>query len=79
MSHTNIISVSDFKAHCLDYLTKMSSNNSDIIITKRGKPFARVEPIKEKKSGFIYGKMEGRLSVKGDIFEPIDVDWEENL
>ena len=79
MSHTNIISVSDFKAHCLDYLTQMSSNNSEIIITKRGKPFAKVKPINEKKPGFIHGKMEGKLSVKGDIFEPINVDWEENL
>lgn len=79
MNQNNIVSVSDFKAHCLDYLTKMSNNNSDIIITKRGKPFAKIEPIQEKKTGFIYGKMKGQISVKGDIFESIDVDWKENL
>jgi prevent-host-death family protein len=79
MSQTNIISVSDFKAHCLDYLTQMNNNNSDIIITKRGKPFAKVEPIIEKKTGFFYGKMKNKITLKGDIIEPIDVDWEENL
>jgi hypothetical protein len=34
------------------------------------------KPQTQKNIGFIYGKMEGKLSVRGDIFEPIDVEWE---
>jgi antitoxin (DNA-binding transcriptional repressor) of toxin-antitoxin stability system len=37
-----------------------------IIVTKRGKPIARVMPIRVKSRGLI-GSMKGKIKIKGDI------------
>lgn len=59
------ISASKFKEQCLALLDDLDSEG--LVITKRGKPVARVIPIKAACADLI-GSMKGRIVVKGDIF-----------
>jgi prevent-host-death family protein len=44
------ISASSFKARCLALLDEVAANGSSFVITKRGKPVARVTPIEPPES-----------------------------
>jgi len=59
------ISASKFKEQCLSLLDRVDEDG--IVITKRGKPVAKLIPIRTESSALI-GKLKGRLKVKGDVF-----------
>jgi len=58
------INASAFKERCLALLDNLSPEG--IVITKRGKPVARVIPISADSSSLI-GSLKGRVKIKGDI------------
>jgi len=41
------------------------------VITKRGKPVAKLVPITRKDKDDIYGYMAGKIAIKGDVVGPI--------
>ncbi len=53
-----------FKEQCLAVLDSVDAEG--IIITKHGKPVAKLVPI-EAESGAMIGKLRGRIRIKGDI------------
>jgi antitoxin (DNA-binding transcriptional repressor) of toxin-antitoxin stability system len=58
------INASKFKEQCLSLLDDLGAEG--IVITKRGKPVAKVIPIGSGCAALI-GSMKGRLNIKGDI------------
>ena len=46
----NEIAVTEFKAHCLRLLEAVSRTGAELIITKRGRPFARVSAARKPRS-----------------------------
>jgi prevent-host-death family protein len=58
------IKISDFKQHCLSLLEKLEPEG--LLITKHGKPLARVIPFEQECASLI-GALKGKLRVKGDI------------
>ncbi len=44
------ISASDFKARCLALLDEVAETKETLVVTKRGKPVARVVPVDEPRS-----------------------------
>ena len=77
MSTCSTVSVSNFKAHCLEYIDNLSREHCEYIVTKRNKPVAKLVPLTEEP--FYFGQFKGTVTVKGDIMAPIDVDWEADL
>ncbi len=69
------IAAGEFKAKCLALLDEVQRQRKEILITKRGKPVAKVVPIDERPASFI-GSMKGTMEIVGDIVSPIDVHWE---
>jgi prevent-host-death family protein len=59
------IPASEFKSRCLKILDELSGEG--VVITKRGKPIARVTPLKKKTGKDFYGCMAGKIAIKGDI------------
>jgi len=59
------ISASKFKAQCLSLLDQV--DDQGIVITKHGKPVAKLVRIESSSSNLI-GALEGKLKIKGDIF-----------
>lgn len=59
------LSASEFKAKCLKILDNLGPRG--MIVTKRGRPVARVTPVRTGALAGFYGCMKGKLTVKGDI------------
>ncbi len=70
---TQTISVTEFKAKCLSIFDHLDSNG--IIVEKRGKPVARVIPIRPTDNTELIGSMKGKIKVKGDIFST-GIKWD---
>jgi prevent-host-death family protein len=61
-----------FKVHCLKVMDEVQSKREAVLITKRGKPVAKLVPVEKEKDdifGFMKGK--GQIEIKGDIVSPI--------
>jgi len=58
------ISASKFKERCLALLDNLDKDG--IVVTKRGKPVARVTPIGSDCARLI-GSMKGKIEIRGDI------------
>jgi prevent-host-death family protein len=64
----------EFKARCLKLMDEVRATRRPIVITKRGKPVAKLVPVEEERPS-LYGRLKGTVTIHGDIFSPIDVDW----
>jgi prevent-host-death family protein len=64
----------EFKAKCLKLLEEVAEKHEPLIVTKRGKPLAKVVPIRENKT--LFGAMKGSGVILGDIISPLDVEWD---
>ncbi len=65
-----------FKAQCLQLIDLVKEKRSEIIITKRGKPTARLVPMDDSKPVRLFGYLKGSVTVVGDITRPIDEPWD---
>jgi prevent-host-death family protein len=68
------IAAGEFKAKCLHLLDEVAQKRAPLIITKRGKPVAKLVPIDDKPVDPV-GCMAGTIQIIGDIISPIDVEW----
>lgn len=69
------VSAADFKANCLRLMDEVAQRRTSLVITKRGKPVAKLVPADEKPID-IFGRMAGTVKICGDIISPIeDLDW----
>jgi len=69
------IAAGEFKAKCLKLLDEVQRQRRPIVITKRGKPVARLVPVEDHATSVI-GRMKGTMEIIGDIVSPVDVEWE---
>jgi antitoxin (DNA-binding transcriptional repressor) of toxin-antitoxin stability system len=69
------ISVTEFKAKCLRLLDDVEKNGDQIVITKRGRPLARVERMVAEKPR-LKGTWKDTARILGDIVYFTDDPWE---
>lgn len=67
----NTIAAGEFKAKCLHLLDEVAETRAPLVITKRGKPVAKLVPIDNERVD-IYGCMAGTGRILGDIVGPLD-------
>jgi prevent-host-death family protein len=67
---TKTIPAGTFKARCLAIMDEVASKRESVIITKRGKPVAKLVPV-EKQKDEIFGFLKGKVTVLGDVVSPI--------
>ncbi len=65
-----------FKAKCLSIIDDLHANGGELIITKRGKPMAKLIPVAAEKPESIFGALRGLATIQGDIVSPIVEPWE---
>ncbi len=66
------IPAGQFKARCLAIMDEVQAKHQAVVITKRGKPVAKLVPVEKEKDdifGFMKGK--GTVEIKGDIISPV--------
>lgn len=66
------IGAAQFKQQCLAILDRLSPDG--VVITKHGRPIAKVIPIKADSAALI-GSLKGKLKVKGNILST-GVRWD---
>jgi len=71
------IPATKFKAQCLELMDRVAERSESYVITKRGKPVAKLVPVKRKAKDSIFGWMYSVGSIQGDIVNPVisSEDW----
>ena len=59
-----------FKSQCLSLMDKVQRTRQPLVITKRGKPVAKLVPMIEDEDGW-FGRLAGEMEIVGDIESPI--------
>ena len=67
------VTITEFKAKCLGLLEEVRSTGVELVISKHGKPIARVIP---ENSGQPWMKLRHRGRFDGDAFEPVIAEEE---
>lgn len=60
-----------FKARCLKVMDEVQSTREPVIITKKGRPVAKLVPAAAPPFDFL-GKLSGVMRIVGDITQPIE-------
>jgi prevent-host-death family protein len=58
-----------FKTKCLAIMDEVQSKRETVVITKRGKPVAKLVPVEDQPDA-IFGFLEGKGEIVGDIVSP---------
>lgn len=71
------ISVSEFKAKCLDIIREVQEENVSYTITKHRKVVAQVNPLTPPDTN--ENPLKDAILFMGDVVSPIDVEWEADM
>ena len=82
---TRTIKASEFKAKCLKLMDEVAASGEEIVITKNGKPVAKLTPCKpaaeeiprQDRPKSPFGLNRGMYEIIGDLDDAFDdVDWD---
>ena len=72
-----IVSASSFKATCLKILDDVAERGTEVLITKRGRPVARLVPVDRLPPRSILGALAGMGQDVGDIVSST-LEWSDD-
>jgi len=74
------VNATEFKAKCLKLMDQVQKTHEPVVITKRGKPVAKLVPLEPEEPQSWFGYMADTIKITGDILSPIEgEDWEAAL
>jgi prevent-host-death family protein len=67
-----------FKTHCLAVLDDVKTKREEVLVTKNGKPYAKMVPLDEQEENPLAVFRFGQGRIVGDIVAPVDAleDWD---
>ena len=68
----------EFKAKCLGLMDHVRETGAEYIVTKHGKPVAKLVPYTEPRPKSFFGFMKGTVLRYERPFDPIDDEWDIN-
>ncbi len=73
-----IMAAGSFKVHCLAVMDQVQAKRESIVITKHGKPVAKLVPA-DQNTDDIYNFLAGKGAIVGDVVSPAisDEEWGE--
>ena len=73
----NTISSSYFKTHCLKLLDNVSNYKNTIIVTKRGKAVAKIEPVAPlSEDKLLFNSLSSKATINTDLLEVEHDKWD---
>ena len=60
-----------FKARCLRVMEEVRSTREPVVITKKGRPVAKLVPTDDVSDDFL-GKLSGVMKIVGDVTQPVE-------
>ncbi len=64
-----------FKAKCLKLMDHVQQTHGTIVITKFGKPVAKLVPVEAEPKKAIFGFLKDSVVIKGNIIAPLGEKW----
>ena len=71
------VTAANFRSNCFKILDEVDKQHKEVVITKRGKPIAKLVRIeKSTPSDPLLGALTNVGSTNGDLTEPFEDEWE---
>ena len=70
------IAAAEFKARCLELMDRVRETGAEYVVTKHGRPVARLVPVQERSRQSLFGSMSGTVLEYERPFDSIDADYE---
>ena len=65
----------DFKARCLELIDRVKESRAEYIVTRHGKPVAKLVPVDDEKPTSMVGCMRGTVLKYERPFDPVPGVW----
>ena len=72
------VAAATFKAKCLELMDRVRETGVEYVVTKHGRPVARLVPYKRPAAKTSFGSMKGTVLKYDRPFDPIDGDYDIN-
>lgn len=72
----NQVSAAAFKAGCLELMDRVRENGAEYVVTKHGRPVARLVPYHDRGRKVLFGSMRGTVLKYVRPLDPIDADYD---
>lgn len=72
------IAAADFKATCLELMDRVSETRTEYVVTKHGRPVAKLVPYTEPARKALFGSMKGTVLKYERPFDPIEGNYDIN-
>ena len=69
------VKAGDFKAKCLKLMDDVRKYHIEIIITKYGRPVAKLVPVDEEPEKALFGYLGDSVTITGDIVKSTGEKW----
>ena len=66
----------EFSSKCIELMEQVKTNHEEVIITRDGKPIAKLVPVEQAIEAPLFGFMKGTVKINGDITAPVDEKME---
>ena len=73
-----LLPAAEFKAKCLGLMDRVRETGAEYVITKHGKPVAKLVPYTEPKRRSLLGLMKGSVLRYDRPLDPLDDEWDIN-
>ncbi len=73
-ANVRTMKASEFKARCLKLMDEVADSGNEIVITKNGRPVARLAPY-NRKPRMPFGRNRDNIQILGDIVSPMPTEW----
>jgi len=70
--HSSRYAAADFKARCLELMDRVRETGVEYVVTKHGKPVAKLVPFTENARPSFFGSLRGSVLKYERPFDPID-------
>lgn len=74
-SSRSSVGSADFKARCLELIDHVKEARAEYIVTRHGKPVARLVPVEAEQQGSPLGSMKGTVLKYERPFDPVPAIW----
>lgn len=69
------IAATQFKAHALGLIDRVAQSREEVVITKHGKPMAKLVPAEDDAAPPVFGYLSGLVTREADIVSPVGEPW----
>ena len=70
------LAAAEFKARCLTLMNRVRETGAEYVITKHGRPVAKLVPYQAAPKRTLFGSMKGTVLKYERPFDPLDADYD---